>query len=203
VDLQTQSHNGDLNREEIYSQPTAWRAALDILSSEKDTIGNFLLDHEYEQSIVIGCGSTYYLSLAAAAVLRHLSGKNVIGLPASEMWFYPSSSYTLEGRKLLIAGSRSGATTETINACEAFKGRGNGDLFLLSCYDDQPLAKLGDLNRIFPSGQEKSVAQAMALSTLYLATIAIAAMLAVVKIFWLVLENYQTRASTYSQSTPL
>jgi glucosamine--fructose-6-phosphate aminotransferase (isomerizing) len=176
VDPQAQSHNGDLTREEIYSQPAAWRAALDILSSDKDTITNFLLHHEYEQIIFTGCGSTYYLSLAAAAVLRHLSGKNVIGLPASEMWFYPSSSYTTDGRKLLIAVSRSGATTETINACEAFKSRGNGDLFTLSCYDDQPLAKLGDLNLIFPSGQEKSVAQTRAFSTLYLATIAIAAM---------------------------
>ena len=100
MDSQAQSHNGDLTREEIYSQPTAWRAALDLLSSEKDTITNFLLHNEYEQIIFTGCGSTYYLSLAAAAVLRHLSGKNVIGLPASEMWFYPSSSYKTEGRKL-------------------------------------------------------------------------------------------------------
>ena len=176
MDSKTQSHHGDLTREEIYSQPSAWRAALDILTSEKDTITNFLLQHEYEQIIFIGCGSTYYLSLAAASVLRHLSGKNVIGLPASEMWLYPSSSYATEGRKLLIAVSRSGATTETINACEAFKSRGNGDLITLSCYNDQPLAKLGDLNLIFPSGQEKSVAQTRAFSTLYLATIAIAAM---------------------------
>ncbi len=173
---QAQTHHGDLTRGELYSQPNSWRAALDILLSERETITSFLLQHEYEQIIFTGCGSTYYLSLAAAAVHRHLSGKNVIGLPASEIWFYPSSSYTTKGRKLLIAVSRSGATTETINACESFKRRGNGDLFTLSCYDDQPLAKLGDLHLIFPSGQEKSVAQTRAFSTLYLATIAIAAM---------------------------
>jgi len=176
LDPKTQSYeNGELTAGEIYSQPDAWREALDIISKFSDSIGDFMCRHTYEQIIFTGCGSTYYLSLAAAAVFCQLTGSSTIGLPASEIWFYPSSSYSAGGKKLLVAVSRSGATTETINACEAFKSRGDGDLLTLSCYEDQPLSKLGDLNLVFPSGREKSIVQTRAFSTLYLATIAIAA----------------------------
>jgi glucosamine--fructose-6-phosphate aminotransferase (isomerizing) len=56
------------------------------------------------------------------------------------------------GRTLLIAVSRSGATTETLKACQAFQGQ-RGELELISCYGDEPLAALGDLNLVLPSGR--------------------------------------------------
>ena len=55
-----------------------------------------------------------------------------------------------------------------MRACEAFKRAGRGDLVTLSCYPDRPLAQLGALNIVLPSGQEESVAQTRAFSTLYL-----------------------------------
>jgi glucosamine--fructose-6-phosphate aminotransferase (isomerizing) len=174
-DLAQKHSRGKLTTEEIYSQPDALRKALDIVSRESEQIGDFMYRHEYEQLILTGCGSTYYLSLAAAAVFRQLIGCQAIGLPASEIWLYSSSSYPSKGKKLLIAVSRSGATTETIRACEAFKKHHEGEVITLSCYEDHPLAKLGDLNLVFPSGQEQSIAQTRAFSTLYLATISIAA----------------------------
>ena len=69
----------------------------------------------------------------------------------------------------MIAVSRSGETTETLRACQAFKEGQYGELLTLSCYPDMPLAKMGDLNLVLPSGQEQSVAQTRAFSTLYLA----------------------------------
>jgi len=77
---------------------------------------------------------------------------------------------------LLVAISRSGATTETLRACQAFLNDNRGDLVTLSCYADQPLASLGRLNLVFPSGAERSVAQTRAFSTLYLAAMGLAAL---------------------------
>ena len=45
----------------------------------------------------------------------------------------------------------------------------------MSCYPDRPLTSLGALNIVLPSGQEESVAQTRAFSTLYLATVALSA----------------------------
>jgi glucosamine--fructose-6-phosphate aminotransferase (isomerizing) len=102
-----------------------------------------------------------------------LTGRPSRAFPASELWLYPRSSYTL-GKTLLVAVSRSGETTETLKACQAFLSGRDGHLLTLSCYGEMPLAKLGALNLVFPSGQERSVAQTRAFSTLYLATVALA-----------------------------
>ncbi len=167
---------GQLTRAEIDSQPEVWAAALDALKAQRYDIARLWKNSQYDQVIFTGCGSTYYLSLAAAALLQELSGYAARALPASELWLYPRSAYAREGKTLLVAVSRSGATTETVQACEAFRRDARGDIVTLSCYPDQPLAKLGALNVVLPSGQEESVVQTRAFSTLYLGAVALAAL---------------------------
>jgi glutamine---fructose-6-phosphate transaminase (isomerizing) len=72
---------------------------------------------------------------------------------------------------LLVAVSRSGETSETLHACQVFNESRLGDLITLSCYPEMPLARMGVVNLVFPSGAEQSVAQTRAFSTLYLATL--------------------------------
>jgi glucosamine--fructose-6-phosphate aminotransferase (isomerizing) len=131
--------------------------------------------HLADQVIFTGCGSTYYLALAAATLTQQMAGIPSRAFPASELWLYPLSSY-VDRNCLLVAVSRSGETTETIQACESFVNDKRGILLTLSCYDQMPLAKMGALNIVLPSGQEKSVAQTRAFSTLYLATVALASL---------------------------
>ncbi|HTX89658.1 MAG TPA: SIS domain-containing protein [Anaerolineales bacterium] len=164
---------GLYTRQEILSQPEAWATALDVLGMERNSIQNIDPAGHYDQVIFTGCGSTYYLALAAASLAQELTGRICRAFPASELWLYPPSSY-VSGKTLLVAVSRSGETTETLRACEAFLADRRGDLLTLSCYGEMPLAKLGNFNLIFPSGQERSVAQTRAFSTLYLATTALA-----------------------------
>lgn len=166
---------GQFTREEILSQPEAWAAALDGLRTQSTALRRLWQAHAYDQVILTGCGSTYYLALAAAALTQQLTGRPARGLPASELWLAPASSYPAKGRVLLVAISRSGETTETLRAGEAFEAAGRGDLVTLSCYPDMPLAQKGALNLVFPSGQERSVAQTRAFSTLYLGAVGLAA----------------------------
>jgi glucosamine--fructose-6-phosphate aminotransferase (isomerizing) len=163
---------GLFTREEINSQPEAWQAALDVLALYKTDLQD-ICQPNVKQVLFTGCGSTYYLALAAAALFQDMTGRSARGLPASELWHYPRVSYP-EGEVLLVAISRSGETTETLIACEAFLEQKRGKLLTFSCYADQPLAKLGHLNVVLPSGMERSVAQTRAFSTLYLATVALA-----------------------------
>lgn len=160
-------------RHEILTQPEAWADALQVISTQAGGLSDFFSSGQYEQVIFTGCGSTYYLSLAAAASLQALTGLSSRGLPASEIWLDPQTSGLTHRRTLLIAVSRSGATTETLRACEMFRATTGSKILTLSCYPDAPLAHLGDLNLVLPSGQEQSVAQTRAFSTLYLATTAL------------------------------
>ena len=165
--------NGTFTRQEIFSQPEAWAAALQVLDKTRRNILSLKPHRRYREIIFTGCGSTYYLSMAAAALTQDLTGIAVRAFPASELWLSPRSSYT-DGKTLLVAVSRSGETTETLRACEAFLKDKRGTLLTLSCYGDMPLAKMGSLNIVLPSGQERSVAQTRAFSTLYLSIVALA-----------------------------
>ena len=168
--------NPEYTWQEIQSQPAAWSSALEVLERQAQAINLFYQGGQYENILFTGCGSTYYLALAAAALFQDLAGKTARGLPASELWLYPRSAYSSEGRTLLVAISRSGETTETRRACENFVDQQRGDLLTLSCCEDCALTALGQLNLVFPSGAEMSIAQTRAFSTLYLATVALAAL---------------------------
>jgi glucosamine--fructose-6-phosphate aminotransferase (isomerizing) len=170
------SFSGGHTREEIFSQPEAWQAALHVIRDQAQALRDFFQVGRYESVIFTGCGSTYYLSLAAAALYRELSGHVAFGIPASEIWFYPRSGYAQSQRTLLVAISRSGETTETVQACKAFKERGQGDVLTLSCYPERSLPELGSINVILPSGQEQSIAQTRAFTTLYVGVSALIAL---------------------------
>jgi len=160
-------------RSEIFSQPEAWAAALDVMRAQADSLRNFWREGNFESVLFTGCGSTYYLSHAAGVLMQTLTGIDARGLPASEIWLYPRSAYHPKRRTLLIAVSRSGETTETIRAVESFRQNGTGDVLTLSCYPEASLPKLGTVNLLLPSGQEESIAQTRAFSVLYLATVAL------------------------------
>ena len=164
---------GKYTLSEIYSQPEAWQAAIDLLREQRAGL-TALLDGGYDEVLFTGCGSTYYAALAAAALFSALTGRRARGLPASELWLNPALHYPTGGRFLLVPISRSGATSETIQACQVFRQAGRGQILSLSCYPGAPLAELGDLNLLLTSGQEESYAQTRAFTTLHLATLALA-----------------------------
>lgn len=168
---------GKYTLSEIYSQPEAWRAAIGLIGSRQEEIASFL-SRGCDEVIFTGCGSTYYAALAAAAFYTALTGRRSRGLPGSELWLNPALHYPRGQRFLLVPISRSGATSETIHACQGFRQAGRGDILSLSCYPDAPLAGLGDLNLVLPSGQEESYAQTRAFTTLYLASMAVACLAA-------------------------
>jgi glutamine---fructose-6-phosphate transaminase (isomerizing) len=160
---------GQHTYQEIISQPQAWQGTLEYLHTLEDDLVTFYANGNFEEIIFTGCGSTYYLSVAAATLAREV-GLEARALPASELWLYPTSSYSNK-KTLLVAVSRSGETTETIKAVQAFKASSRGSVITLVCYPQSALAKLGDINIILEAGQEQSIAQTRAFTVLYLATV--------------------------------
>ncbi len=159
------TERGTHTYQEILSQPSAWTEVLSVMAG----ISNLPDAGSYEQVLFTGCGSTYYLSQAAADLYIEVTGKLARALPASELWLNPRMAYPQNARTLLVAVSRSGETSETIRACQAFKSEGRGTLITVVNYPESPLASMGDLNIHLPSGQEISLCQTRAFSTMFLA----------------------------------
>jgi len=164
---------GSYTRTEIYTQPEAWQGVLHQLNSQTADLHTFLADGNFDQVVFTGCGSTYYLSVAAAAATQRVAGLRSVGLPASEIWRNPNALPPAH-RPLLVAVSRSGETTETLRACTRFRQLTGGPIVTLCCYPDSSLSQLGEINLAFPSIQERSIAQTRAFSGLYLAALALA-----------------------------
>ncbi len=162
-------------RQEILSQPAVWSAGMEMLSTEAVMLRAFYRAGAYDNVYFTGCGSTYYAAIAAAAAYQEMTGRPGRALPASEIWLYPGAIPRHHGRALLVAFSRSGETTETLRACDAFRSHHAGDIVTLSCVPDRALASMGDINLLFPMAQEESIAQTRAFTTLYLGSLAMAA----------------------------
>lgn len=202
---------GKFTYEEIISQPEAWIEAIEVLKLNASALSDFWNKEELGQVIFTGCGSTYYLSRSAAALFQEMTGRVTRGLPASELWLSPEANCVRGGKALLIAVSRSGETSETLAACEQFRANQRGKIITLVCKTGSPLTYLGDLNLVFPSGMERSIAQTRAFSTLYLATLAISAiwaelpdpfdpMVKLASVARKILNEYQARAAGYGKN---
>ena len=159
---------------EIKTQTEAWAQALDVIrASDSPKAG------DYDQVIFIGCGSTYYLSLAAAALYTQLTGRPAQAISGGELLLNPQMVAAQTGslRYLLIAISRSGTTTETIKAVEKFKAEKRGDVLVISNYDEV-LSRLADVNIVIDKGQEQSIAQTRSFASMYVAATAMCAKMA-------------------------
>jgi glucosamine--fructose-6-phosphate aminotransferase (isomerizing) len=165
---------GQFTRAEIISQPEAWAQALDVVNASSLPQAG-----DYEMVLFTGCGSTYYLSLAAAALYQELTGRAARAVPGGELLLNPQ---TVMGRGnglryLLVAISRSGTTTETVKAVEKFKSEKRGDVVVISNYDEV-LSQLADVNIVIDKGQEESVAQTRSFASMYVAVTAFCARMA-------------------------
>jgi len=163
---------GQFTEKEILTQTEAWVGALNEVTRKTKEFSDIHWN-DYRQVIFTGCGSTYYLSLAAASLFQSLTGVITKAVPAGEIYMIPESVYTGHDN-LLFAISRSASTSETVLAARQFKQAKGGKIISVSNYDDQPLTELSDLPFCVLEGQEKSVAQTRSFSSMYVVMTALA-----------------------------
>ncbi len=157
--------------QEIKTQTEAWEQALDVTRA-----ASLPKAADYEQVVFTGCGSTYYLSLAAAALYQGLTGRPARAVPGSELLLNTPTVLT-NAKTLLVAVSRSGTTTETVKATQKFKEERRGEILVISNYDEV-LSRSADFNIVIDKGQEESVAQTRSFASMFVAASAFCARMA-------------------------
>ena len=162
--------------QEIITQTEAWEEAVAVVEHSGELI-EALSRENFQQIIFSGCGSTYYLSLSAAAIFQEMTGLPCRAVPGGELLFNAGTVLT-DQKTLLVAISRSGSTTETVKAVEKFKRERNGKVVAITNYGEEPLAGLADLKIVIPKGQETSVAQTRSFASMQVAVTAFAAVFA-------------------------
>ena len=159
---------------EIRNQPAAWRSTIDTVSQMWPQIAAYQQRALAANLPFCGCGSPYYLSLAASTAYRHATGRQASAHPASNIWLFPESHLT-GGEQLLVCVSRSGETTEILRAIDQFRRRTRGAVLAITCDGASAIAQLADLTIPLPAAQEVSVAQTQSFTSMLVACLMAAA----------------------------
>jgi glucosamine--fructose-6-phosphate aminotransferase (isomerizing) len=151
---------------EIISQTVVWEQSLDRIN--RIDFGSFPRGEDFDQIIFTGCGSTYYLSQWAARATQLRTGWDCLALPASEFWLNPEAWLVPSQKNLIVGISRSGSTTETIEALKISTQLGDSASIVVTCYPDSELAGLSNAVVALPLAQEESIAQTRSFTSMML-----------------------------------
>jgi glucosamine--fructose-6-phosphate aminotransferase (isomerizing) len=168
---------GEITLSEINSQPQLWAAALDIFGQQAQQIQQFWQQGQYQQVLFTGCGSTFYLGVIGATMLQAATGVPARANTASELILFPQVNVALRQKTLLVCVSRSGTTRETVEAARLFRAQGNGQVLVVTCQSDSPLAQQADLLIAIDAAQERSRVQTRTFSSMTVIVTALAALL--------------------------
>ncbi|MCK4966640.1 SIS domain-containing protein [bacterium] len=156
---------------EIIRQQSVWEKALGSLEENKSKHNAYLDKYKNHKWIFTGCGTSYYLAQTGSYIFKNLTGIETSAVPASEIIMFPESIINKNSDYLLIPISRSGTSTETIQAAQAVKNNFNAPVLSISCDPASTLVNESDLSITFPFEKEQSVVMTGSFTTMLLSTL--------------------------------
>ncbi len=169
---------GAFTYSEITSQPELWEKAVDAFWQQAEALKTLWHKGGYERVLFTGCGSTHYLALSGAALFQQLTGISSRAYPASEIALYPDTVFLPHVKTLLITVSRSGETTETVEAMRVFREQTGSPVIAVTCASKSTLSLQADVNFSIDEAQETSLAQTRSFTSMLIVVEAIAAFIA-------------------------
>src|SRR5712691_2716934 len=97
---------------EIYHQADACQRTVERAQQRSRIFDQFLPLENYSDIIITGCGSSLNLAMCASFAWSEMLKRPVIGVASSELAHFPEHYLGRDSRPLVIAITRSGATTE-------------------------------------------------------------------------------------------
>jgi glucosamine--fructose-6-phosphate aminotransferase (isomerizing) len=160
--------------EEITSQGRAWADLIPLVTRHTNSILEIF--NGIEEVIFTGCGSGLNAAFSGAPAFQALTGIPTRAVPAAETYLFPKSVLN-RGRKILVVLlSRSGKTTEVVQALESLRGMGVRTIGV-TCTQESPLASGSDVALVLLPVEERAVATTRSLSGMILALQLMAAIL--------------------------
>lgn len=162
-------HMDDYTIREILSQPEIWQRTLDTLRIENGLLQRINSQITDGPVIFVGCGSSYYLSLAVAPVWSHFTRRTARAVSASEVMMYPEAHFDGHAKGTVFAVSRSGETPETCWVIRHLRQSHNWRAVGLTCYEGALLVADCDDAIVLPEAAEVSRFTTRALTAMALA----------------------------------
>lgn len=152
--------------EEIFSQPETWKQCLAGFRQTHQLKSFGQAISKESECVFIGCGSSYYVALVAASTWTLLTGGPARALPASELLLFPQS-FPNSCQPILI--SRSGHTSEVLEAAKFLENRLNLRTIAITCATDTAIEKLSSRLIRLPAADERSTVMTRSFTSMLLA----------------------------------
>jgi glucosamine--fructose-6-phosphate aminotransferase (isomerizing) len=160
---------GEYTLPEILSQPETWKSVLNSIPHLEKEFLSFCKKKSCNNSVFIGCGTSFYLALSAANVFAEITHNNTRAVTASDILFYPEPIFTQKNQDYIsFLISRSGTTTEALHAAEQIKKDFGFPTYGISCRPGSKLIHLCDYSIILPDADEKSVVMTRSFTSMLL-----------------------------------
>lgn len=166
---------GSFTFTEIFSQPEIWQKAIASFHRQSSALKDLWDQGGFDSVIFTGCGSTYYLAHAGARLFQQITGINARAYPASEIVLFSDLVFPSSNHPLLITVSRSGETTETVEAVRIFRQNSDNAVITVTCASTSTLATQSDLVFAIDAAQETSLAQTRSFASMLIVIQAIVA----------------------------
>ena len=92
VEPSTKAVPGAHSLAEILSQPEFWGRCLEALERQASLAETRQPFRSAREWLFVGCGSSYYIALSAAAAWSSITGMRARAIPASELLLFPDIS---------------------------------------------------------------------------------------------------------------
>jgi glucosamine--fructose-6-phosphate aminotransferase (isomerizing) len=153
---------------EILSQPQFWGRCLEALE-EKGSLP--YIRHPFRSAtewLFIGCGSSYYIAIAAAASWGMITGMRARAIPASELLLFPDLVLAGSGDLAAVVISRSGRTSEALRAAQLLEQEKNIRTLAVTGTADQPLEQIASATLPLPACDEQSMVMTRSFTSMLL-----------------------------------
>ena len=124
---------------EILSQPQFWGRSLEALQREGSLADVRQLFRSASEWLFVGCGSSYYIALSAAAAWSSITGTRARAIPASELLLFPEIVLAGSENIAAVVISRSGRTSEAVRAAQLLEREKKIRVLAVTGTPDQPL----------------------------------------------------------------
>jgi glutamine---fructose-6-phosphate transaminase (isomerizing) len=168
---------GSYTESEILSQPRSWAESLRQLEEDPEVDRIIREFSSSRRWIFIGCGSSYYLALAAAASWKAATGLPARAFPASELLLFPDLVLDQDSPPQPVLISRSGTTSEVLKAGDYLRSKGV-PFVGVTCTAHEVLQQMAAATLRLSAAEEKSTVMTLSFTSMLIAIQYLAAKLA-------------------------
>jgi len=159
---------------EITSQGKVWNELIQLILNQSAAIQR--IGEHSEEYLFVGCGSSLNASYTGAAIFQTLTNIPARAVPAAEVYLFPRSVLVNDRKTLAVLLSRSGKTTEILQALDYLRRYGVPTIGI-TCQGGSPLADHSDLGLVLAPANEQAVVTTRSLTGMIIAVQLIAAII--------------------------